>query len=284
MILLQAVGGLGNQLFIWNLAHFLTKEYGCKIVILLPLKKSNRENELKELSQYCSHNIKVIEADAFFTCMQLVDRISNKSKLLVRFLRRNKFFYLSEHPQEPFHIGEHRPFIIRGYFQDVEMVKRSLNDYVHEIHELMIHKLTKIERQLKIPSQYNAAHIRRGDYVENKETIGLLALEYFNSVSNRTIEIVCSDDKELKNLETMSQLKSAIVIGPELATAWESFSILGMSKTLVMSNSTFSWWAGQLVLKSGGEVFAPRPWMLKPIYGKKYLEDDRFIYLDSIFN
>jgi hypothetical protein len=58
---------------------------------------------------------------------------------------------------------------------------------------------------------------------------------------------------------------------------------MSFAKSLVTSNSTFSWWAGFLATTRGGEVVAPSPWTRTPVYGNNYLNFDRFTYKPSLF-
>ena len=46
-----------------------------------------------------------------------------------------------------------------------------------------------------------------------------------------------------------------LILGDQLcSTAWESISIISQSKYIIMSNSTFSWWASYL---SKAKVYTP---------------------------
>lgn len=115
-----------------------------------------------------------------------------------------------------------------------------------------------------------SVHIRRGDYMNLKDTFGVLSSDYYNSaikfiVGNSSTKyarvLVFSDDiPDAKQL--FSKLKISLPVqffeSPE-NSAEETLILMSQSDALVISNSSFSWWAAQLGKKSKF-VVCPSKW------------------------
>ena len=112
-----------------------------------------------------------------------------------------------------------------------------------------------------------SVHIRRGDYLNLQDSFGVLSSEYYQSAINFTLKnsskqyarvLVFSDDfvlakKLFSNIEISLPIQFAESPDdyPE-----ESLMLMSKSDALVISNSSFSWWAAQLGNKS---KFVVRP-------------------------
>jgi hypothetical protein len=126
-------------------------------------------------------------------------------------------------------------------------------------------------------------HIRRGDFTKNKETVGLLTVEYFLKQVEKNEEILIFTDERSDSPEFLENFPTSIILGADSLDTWSSFSLLSHARHMVASNSTFSWWAGVISVLRGGEVVAPQPWTLTNIYGDNYLVYEKFQNAESIF-
>ena len=116
-----------------------------------------------------------------------------------------------------------------------------------------------------------SVHIRRGDYMNAPDSFGVLSGEYYRSAIEFTLQnspseysrvLVFSDDiaaaKKLFSALEISlpvQFSESSENSPE-----ESLLLMSQSAALVMSNSSFSWWAAQLGNKSKF-VVCPLKWL-----------------------
>ena len=119
-------------------------------------------------------------------------------------------------------------------------------------------------------------HVRRGDFITNWEKVGLLTTDYFKSLVDPTKKRIVFTDADINDLEVVKSFKDALIIGSAIADTWTAFSLMSFSQNLILSNSTFSWWAGYLAVHRGGIVKAPSPWTRTSIYGMNYLEYSGF--------
>lgn len=283
MIRIQAAGGLGNQLFTYNLAHALANHYKTRIQIIFPKIPGDRNNELENLVKNCNHGIYLsssLGSNYFFRILDKVKRHSRFLHSLVYFIVK---VYESNSPSDSFDFTSKKPFYVRGYYQSPELVLETLPLYSHEITDCAEVEFNKAPESVRILKSYSAIHIRKGDFLENKRTVGLLSNEYFrkNSLNGKS-SVICTD-AFTDDVSINQNFPDGNVIGADEADTWVSFAILSKSDYLLVSNSTFSWWAGLIVAGNGGTVIAPNPWTLTPIYGHTYLNTPLFHYVPAEF-
>ena len=276
MIRILASGGLGNQLFIWNLAHNLESKYKCQIEIVFPKSGSDRVCELFHLVDFCDHQIKVTQNNTLNLTFGLLSRIKNKSSVLGRILMAIFSVVETQLPSDTFDFSKNPPRFIRGYFQSPKLVKETLHMYKDEL----LDATATIAQNSKHWSSNLVArkmlHIRRGDFIHNKDTVGLLTIEYFSNQVERDEEVVIFTDAKSNDPEILNNFPNSLVLGTDSLDTWMSVSLLCHAGHLIASNSTFSWWAGLISLMRGGAVTVPDPWTKTDVYGEHYLQTEDF--------
>ena len=111
---------------------------------------------------------------------------------------------------------------------------------------------------------YVGVHVRRGDYLKFTHVFMEIPLSYYHNAlahacrEAKTMKVlVCSDD--IAWCKTNLRLDPSYDIEYSDGTsATDDFAMLAGCKALVMSNSTFSWWAAQYGRKEC--VVMPWPW------------------------
>jgi hypothetical protein len=284
LIRVQAVGGLGNQLFIWNLAHHLEELFKCDVKIYYPLGTgSDTKLELLPLAEICNHKISIVESFMFNRFLRILDKFTNRNRAISRSILGLLNIRQTDIPSDTIIFKSKKPKIVRGYFQSTKFVEDNLHLYIEELLAVTTSKASSSPIFNQILSCPQVLHIRRGDFTVNWERVGLLTTKYFQKIINPKFKTLIFTDANSKDSEFENIFKNSQVIGGDLADAWTSFSLLSFSKQLLLSNSTFSWWAGIIVLRRGGEVIAPTPWTRTAIYGDNYLEHSDFIKKPSDF-
>lgn len=119
-------------------------------------------------------------------------------------------------------------------------------------------------------------HVRRGDYLQQgNDFIGTLSVDYYlNSlrlisrsgaieISNRPIWIFSDQPSVVKEeFGGISEFESALFIdAPENSDPAESLILMSCGSSIVISNSTFSWWSA--ALSQGARIVAPSKWFKK---------------------
>lgn len=280
-----AAGGFGNQLFIWNFAHHVNSVTNCKIRIVFPSSNilGDRKNQLDDLTLYCQHEIAVIKSSTFFALLRTRTRIVKHFKPAKKWIDSIFKVVICDSPEEiPSQDKLQSGKIFAGYYQDVKLVEECLPKYQKEFQELSlkIKSITVMESNLLTLKKRIGIHIRRGDYLNNRLTVGVLSLGYFRPLfEDQKILVACESNKDI-DLDSNSIIK----ITGENFTEWQTFFLLSSCDELWISNSTFSWWAGKFgQTQKQIRVIAPNPWTKTDIYSKKYLKCSSFEYSQSIF-
>lgn len=163
-----------------------------------------------------------------------------------------------------------RIYDIRGYRQ----AYKYFDDYSPFIRQIFTPK-SYIMNAVKTmtPPRYISIHIRKGDYIKFIHKIPLLRefrrcqLDYYKKgiLKLRTKYpdyplLVCTDSPKWVS-SLLSELDSNAILAPtipNISPKFTDFVILLQSDALVISNSTFSWWAAYL--NPGRIVICPSPW------------------------
>lgn len=110
-----------------------------------------------------------------------------------------------------------------------------------------------------------AVHVRRGDYsLDENQSIGLLSIKYykeaFSNLDKSKPIWVFSDSPDLvENEFKYLDFKLTFVKPPVESDPVESLLLMSLASDIVISNSTFSWWAAFLS-RTNTRVIAPSKW------------------------
>lgn len=164
---------------------------------------------------------------------------------------------------------------IRGYRQAYKYFDDYRDDVIKtiKIKQELIDKLKPL-----LPEKYIAVHIRRGDYIKLIHKIPILRefrrcqLSYYQSAIKKIREIyhnepllVCTDSPDwvktiMKELDPEHSDNIRLApIHEEISPKFSDFITLYLSQAMVISNSTYSWWAAYLN-NENITVCAPTPW------------------------
>ena len=291
MTYIPVQGGLGNQLFIFAMAHYLEEEYDLDVVLTFKRDKHNqghRDNYLEEFLKNCTHNITIKDGSMLNRFLRIIDKIDSLSPSTARSLKLLTKF-VDFHDAEEFKRPNLRSSrIVRGFFQSSELVdqvwpklRAEFAKTIQLEHQCMINNM-EISK-LRNSDEYQCIHIRRGDYLENSKTIGVLSKEYFlRNVSSEMRTIITTDTFDDPSF--CAEFSNLVLLNQNEINPVQAVALMSYSNRLVMSNSTLSWWGSRLALEYGGSVIAPRPWFISTETNpKQILYDFRFQYSESIF-
>jgi len=124
-----------------------------------------------------------------------------------------------------------------------------------------------------LPTKYIALHIRKGDYMKFIHKIPLLRefricqLSYYKCAIKELRKdhpdcplLVCTDSPNWVT-SILSELDSNAIIAPtvgSISPKFSDFCTLYLADAMIMSNSTYSFWAGYL--RNNRIIIAPSPW------------------------
>jgi hypothetical protein len=281
-VVARITDGLGNQIFIFAAAleqarrlgvdvevetSFYTihtkRAFGLNQLLGLPL----RETTPREANPSIARRI-----------LKYVLRRLKRSDLLKEFRERSYRFQ----PE----IFDIRPgTTIEGFFQSPKYFPSVGAEIAECIRNVVVSATEQAVIDDVSSRPFIAIHVRRGDYVSEshlREAFGITTREYYEKsleiISGRGIPCIVFTDspQEAKHeLEGMRELvfDSRIFSLGDLAT----LKLMSLASGIVMSNSSFSWWAAYTMnhFDPDSTVISPRPWS-REIYFHEELIDRRW--------
>lgn len=258
-IRVQLQGGLGNQLFIWTMAHDICAKTGRKVQLEFVKDRHQRIDrpiEIENLLEFCQHEVSINQTSWLGYLFRIIDKSGSYSLAFKDLLKRWLGVYDCKDPYEVPDFTDRVPRIIRGYFQSFSLVERNCKSIGKEL-SLALEQ----EQMVNAVIPDLVMHIRRGDTREISKTWGVLSTNYYvKQININDSMTICLDDKaEISNLEP--HFPKAKFLTPENSTTWQTLKILSQARTLIIANSTLSWWGAWIKsLDNPEKVYFPDSW------------------------
>lgn len=273
-IAVELVGGLGNQLFGYFFGIYVSKALGVKprFIYTTTTLSLGRPSSISEFRLQYPIEIRDSRALDFLTTRNLAHRAmslaSVSSATAERLTRLHPSTEIGEDPGEKLiRPGQ----LVTGYFQAHKYFKAVSQRVDYEPIQIAnqsswfreISKVCDAQRPIVV-------HVRRGDYNDPiNRGIGLLDEDYFLESIKRLGDLpalknspiwLFSDDVEQVTTEfpTLASKVDFWAHPPRDSSSAESMVVMSKAAGMVMSNSTFSWWAA--TLGSVPMVVAPEKW------------------------
>jgi glycosyltransferase involved in cell wall biosynthesis len=226
-------GGLGNQMFEVAAAASLAKDNGALLVInptehILP-------NQGRNVNNYVNNVFSRIVVD--------------KYPPVQTDLKVESIYY------QPVTLKQSSK--LHGHFQSYKYFHHN-RDYIRNLFGPTMDMEEHIERKYDMDqaSRITAIQVRRGDYVKFPQHHPLLPPEYAAKAVKMTecegVWVFSDDTEWCKN-----NLHFDVPVEYVKDDDYIEMYLMGLCKNLVISNSSFGWWAAYL---GSAKVFAPNPW------------------------
>jgi hypothetical protein len=277
-IVIQLQGGLGNQLFQYAYGRYLEIVYKKNVKTDVTFFENNfRSFKLAHL------NTKLSIAEK----SEVRNSKSQKSKFIP--WKINNSIYVED---ELFNFNYKIKKINNGYFIGYWPRTEHLND----IFEYLKTEI-KIIDDLKCNRFYNhlnlininesiGIHIRRGDYLEdkNKKIFSILNKEYYlkainymnKHINNGSFYIFTDDIDWVKSQEWLKLDNITHVVFEDNNADIKEFELLKNCKHHIFANSTFSWWAAYLNSNESSINIGPSQWYNNKTYQSLYTNNKIF--------
>lgn len=292
MIIVQIIGGLGNQMFQYAFGLSLAKlmQTECKLDITGFEKYKLHQYSLQHLTlQPAIASAEEIERLARRTTLDsLVERLERFHLLPYSYLKK----YLRERgfPFDPnlFNLtGDH---YLEGYWQtekyyagNENFIRQSMSIGTppDQANTAMLQKIDA--------SEGVSIHIRHGDYVSNKKTQsvhGVMPLEYYQRgiaflrerLQDPTF-YVFSDDIPWAKENLPSDIKLVFADQNDASKNYEDIRLMSHCKHHIIANSSFSWWGAWLNPNPDKIVIAPKQWFSNAPHDTRDLVPERWVKL-----
>lgn len=289
MIITKLVGGLGNQMFQYAAGRAVAHRSN------MPLKLDITYFETFKLRSYQLGCFNILED---FASTEDIERFKLHRRQAVAFVYykirakllpwyRQKLIKQQGFSYDPDIFKIKKSAYLDGYWQS-EKYFADISDIIHREFTIK-HKPNDINSQMlaKIDNVNSVSlHIRRGDYVNNKESYdfhGVCSLDYYKksikviiSQVHNPIFFIFSDDIEWA--KTNLKIEYPLVfIDNNYNNDYEDLRLMSNCKHNIISNSSFSWWAAWLNRNPNKIVLAPKRWFANQNINTKDLIPESWI-------
>jgi|694.fasta_scaffold10592_2 hypothetical protein len=307
MIIVNLVGGLGNQLFQFAMAKAISNENE-EIVLEYEIGSTRTlpDGQPEILAYTLAGNIRVSKRDGILAGFiakvightlriqispkkSIINRlysflIYNTSQLVLNAYYGRRLKLIAPTDLGYSEIIRSKSILLNGYFQTfhwADLISKTMKNLYAASGELERYRMLASE---ELPT---IVHIRRGDY-KIEDTFGLLstnyysaAIKYLESVGISEYIWVFSDEPStaLGILNLDGSKKVRLIPEMDLNSA-QLLEIMKLGKAFVIANSTYSWWAAYL--SDSKKIVAPETWF-KGAQGPTKLIPDGWKQIDSSF-
>lgn len=269
MIIINLIGGLGNQMFQYASAK------GLALQRQETLKLNTTAFDTYTLHQYGLHHFALSDSKINF-----LDNI--KIKLLKTIHYKEITFSYNPDIQKL----KAQNILLTGYFQ-------SENYFVNYRKELLdlFEIRTELKQQTKdllveIDKENSVSlHIRRGDYLDteihntDKTEYYKKAIYYISEKVNNPIFYIFSDDMNWVKDNFKIDFPTVYVTFNDASSNFEDLKLMSNCKHNIIANSSFSWWSAWLNTNPNKIVIAPEKWFETDDYDSQDVIPDSWIKL-----
>lgn len=241
MIFIKLMGRQGNQMFQYAFGKILEKERNISVYFICKKSEFRLEG---------------------FDGIRFIDSSSRLLMFVERFFCRFNLRYQEFHScMEEVDLNSISNFTyVLGYFQSSKLFEEN---------RAFVKSLFNVSSCRLIESNDCVTHIRRGDYLttifSEINSNAVVPEEWFmdqlqyvkNEFSPDNFQLVGDDPKYLRDFCNKLDLDASALIQSPM----EDFVKLMTSKYLIISNSSFAWWAAFLNIHEDVVIIAPRNWV-----------------------
>lgn len=270
-VAIDVQGGIGNQLFMYFAALYWAEVNNAKLVV-----------NVGKIGAYGVHHGSEI-AEFELNCEVMNRKPSHLERLLFRVRKKvlkTKFgskldelfefksFYSSDIGYDVKLETRKRLKTIEGYFQTYKYFDAISNPSYKILRLRNVSTWFEKTKQEIQDLQFIAVHVRRGDFKNFSNNVGLLSKDYYAaaigeidlSLGKDFPIIVFSDEPELAKI-ILAKFENRVIkwiTQPRESSPIESLLLMSDAHAIVIANSTYSWWAAKL--GNPKLVVAPKQW------------------------
>jgi hypothetical protein len=281
-VVAKITDGLGNQIFIFAAALEQARRLGVEVEVDTSFYKihTKRAYGLNQLFETPINETPIQEAtpNIAIRILKHVLRRLKRSDLLKEFREKSYHFQ-----PEIFNI---RPgTTIEGYFQSPKYFPSVGAEIAESIRNVVVSATEQAVIDDVSSRPFIAIHVRRGDYLSEahlREAFGITTREYYEKslemIGGRGVPCIVFTDSPEEAKQELRRMKE-LVFDARILSLGEiaTLKLMSLASGIVMSNSSFSWWAAYTMshFNPGSTVISPRPWS-KEIYFNEELINRRW--------
>jgi hypothetical protein len=271
-------GGLGNQLFIYAFFRWLQVNVAQSGVAYV--NPAENDHEAFQLYNYniCNQLAVMASMDEFaalapgyleycFQKSKFVDKLPSYDAAAAERNKLMKQGILLKNwkPYDETIKFNMKHYYVHGYqgYKYFDCIKRLILDEIKYVGEL---RPENVAMQHRIKESRNAVcvHVRRGDFINRKDYVGICTKAYYNSAIDMlskampdSVFFVFSDGMDWVK-ESITFPKSTVFVENNgEKDAVEELELMRSCKHFIIANSSFSWWAQYLGASDASVVISP---------------------------
>lgn len=260
MIVVQLIGGLGNQLFQYAFAKNLAARSG------VPFKLDITPFEAYKLHAYSLDAFNITEGLA-----STAEIARAKGNRLTRLFKQTQWVHEKVFGFDARQLLPKQHAYVVGYWQSEKYFK----DIAADLRAVLtLKKPLSQEDRIVLEKMHNsvavAVHVRRADYVSNAVTNqvhGACSVEYYQQAMAKLSEnfnnlhlFVFSDDPVWAEANLKLDFPMTIVKHNKADRNFADLFLMSQCQHFVIANSTFSWWGAWLASYKQKTIIAPKQW------------------------
>jgi len=258
--------GLGNQLFQFAFGYAMASEFNKELILCPSYFDSPWKYSLKKIlgREARSFRLPHIIKKPF----EAINQRELKERVV-----RDGFVVVKENETDIQKIrlamSTDREIYLLGYWQNPKLFSAYKEPLTQLIEPSF--SLSKSCRKIlnNIDENFIGAHVRRGDFLTNR-SFGACTSEYYiqaiqqltKTIRNPKI-VVFTNDKGWVSRNFPRDVPYEIYESTDKNTDIEELYLMTKFNALIISNSTFSWWAAYLNHGAGRRIISPSQWFLK---------------------
>jgi len=274
MIVVNLMGGLGNQMFQYALGRKLSLLHKTELFLDCSFLNTHDSNHIKreyELDVFTiSAKIATEKKLKKFQALQSNPLIRKIYQWMPRLFSQH-IIQEKSHAFDPDVLNTPDNSWINGFWQ-TEKYFSDIAPILHADFEFKspLAGLNKTLAEKITTSESLGIHIRRGDYTNPEVAAyhGICSKDYYHEA----VEIIkkkaavqelflFSDDAEWVKQQLKFNLPSTHIVHNTGKSSFEDLRLMSLCKHTIIANSSFSWWAAWLNLNKNKVVIAPKVWI-----------------------
>ena len=272
-------GGLGNQLFQYFAGLYVSKKTGTELLVESTFSQFNRTGHSDWINALKLPG-KISKEAPRGSFAYLRASLSRMLSSVAHSAMRNPKSRLSVLRQYRSPVLGHDPLLdsigpgitIKGFFQTWVYYRRLIEQGQAPSIDVLAPSewFKEMSDELDANGPVLGIHLRRGDYIDNPE-IGILSSQFYeqaiSELQQRGVmwkEVwVFSDEidkaKEVVNQIKLVEPKVRFVLPDKSSHSIESMLLMARASSLIIANSTFSWW-GAMLGDENRQIICPKKW------------------------
>ena len=281
MIITKLISGLGNQLFQYAIGKQLSITRNTELKLDISFFESQNLRGFKLNNYNIGSQIATEEDISKYLGLynnSLYSRIYRKAEKVLPRTHRKLFKEEVPWQYEPSLFKVSDNVYLDGYWQNYKYFE-NLDSIIYEefiVKEVYKYSVQSVLNNINKDQNSVSIHIRRGDYVTDKEAfnlMGLLPVSYYylaidfikQKISNPNFYIF-SDDMDWVKSNLEINAPCCYVDGGK---DYIDLELMSKCKHNIIANSSFSWWAAFLNRNPDKIVIAPEKWVIPPEINKR---------------